>query len=66
MSVWFTAGADASVAELADFICAAQMSKAADAVLPEEKVTFWFFIPCGFKIFFQIHYGFSSQFWFFF
>lgn len=36
----YTTGADASVAELADFICAAQMSKAADALLPEEKVPF--------------------------
>ncbi|XP_031405610.1 DNA (cytosine-5)-methyltransferase DRM2 [Punica granatum] len=30
-------GASASVAELSDFICAAQMSKEADALLPEEK-----------------------------
>lgn len=34
-------GPDASVDELADFICAAQMSKAADALLgPEEKVIY--------------------------
>ncbi|KAK4750548.1 hypothetical protein SAY87_004030 [Trapa incisa] len=30
-------GVDASVAELADFICAAKYSKEADALLPEEK-----------------------------
>lgn len=44
MFAYIFAGVDASVAELADFICAAQMSKAADAFLPEEKVKFWFLI----------------------
>ncbi|KAK4803576.1 hypothetical protein SAY86_003393 [Trapa natans] len=34
-------GADASEAELADFICAHQMSKAEDALLPEEKPLPW-------------------------
>lgn len=32
------AGPDATIAELTDFICAAQMAKAADASFPEEKV----------------------------
>lgn len=35
------AGPDSTIADLTDFICAAQMSKAADALIAEDKVIFW-------------------------
>lgn len=40
---FFIAGPDSSIAELTDFICAAQMSKAADALLPPEEKVLEFF-----------------------
>lgn len=42
------AGPEASIAELTDFICAAQMAKTADADLPNESqvVTFVLFSGC--------------------